>query len=386
MAVSTHIRTTSSPNKQLILVPLAVMLLITVLMGFSLHQVTHRWESSLQKTETTTTRLIILNNLRWGLLETKRLQSEKKTDEALAQWQNLKDQVQLLDNYPEEKHKTQLLLNFFNNDANITNIDSLLIKNVLPLRLDRVQEEFRELNASSKFTSQVLFLSLFGLGFILMAITAKDIYGLLKRLDESKKLTIQLQETERRRLAHDLHDGIIQELIAFKRKYSKTEDLPEDCEQLISEMRRICHNLKPQILEDLGFHAGLEQLIQETQQKPEDTTIHFFWDVSPESTFSPEIELNLFRVIQEALHNCERHANANKITISLVYDPSESNLLRVRIHDDGKGFHPNLPNSSDTHHHLGIRGMRERVEQLGGEFTIHSQPQQGTQINIRIPV
>jgi signal transduction histidine kinase len=96
------------------------------------------------------------------------------------------------------------------------------------------------------------------------------------------------------------------------------------------------------------------------------------------------MEVTLFRIVQEALHNVGKHAQASVVWIELDLDTADA--VTLRIQDDGVGFDPASLESAMRHGHVGLTQMRERVERLGGTFTLRSQPGSGTEIQVTLPV
>ncbi len=196
---------------------------------------------------------------------------------------------------------------------------------------------------------------------------------------------------ERQRLARELHDAIKQQLFGLSLtagsiRYLMTRDpnkaeqrlnqLAEQSRDIYSEMDRIIHQLRPAALEDRGLAAALQELASKWEAQ-HDLPITLQITGARELPFV--MEQALYRVCQEALNNIKRHAEASQVSLTLEYDLDD---VRLNIHDNGKGFDSStfLPTKA-----LGIRGMQERVSEMGGEFTIKSQLQQGTTIIVAIP-
>lgn len=187
----------------------------------------------------------------------------------------------------------------------------------------------------------------------------------------------RVQEDERRRLARELHDDTAQALIALGRGLEGLQkhvaqqdrqwltDLQELADQTLDGVRRACRDLRPALLDDLGLRAALEWLSTSFTSRGVSCT---FTCSGEESRLTPEAEIALFRIVQEALSNIWRHANAKHASIELHYLP---NLVQVIIHDDGVGFVPDKQSS------IGISGMRERALLIGADLTIISSPQNG---------
>ena len=211
----------------------------------------------------------------------------------------------------------------------------------------------------------------------------------------ARQITLTLEE-ERQRIARDLHDDISSRLLLLIRKLellasseqSDTSCLKENLAALRDEavdtldaLRRTAQGLRPRIIDDLGLVAAIEWLAGETEKDegiPVTVTV-----TGMECEPSGETGIVLFRIVQEALTNIRRHAEARHIGIEIT---GSREAISVGISDDGRGFQTaeiiNHPGRSD---HLGIIGMRERAQLLDGTFTIDSEPGQGTRISVSLP-
>ncbi len=191
------------------------------------------------------------------------------------------------------------------------------------------------------------------------------------------------QEEERARVSRELHDHICQLLVSIKYRFelvghrlAHPGDVPvtaidEELAALskaIGEVRRISHDLRPALLDDLGLPAALEHIGNELAQRS-GLTVRVSPQVHEERL--PELHaVSLFRVAQEALRNVERHANASRVDIRL---DDSGDRLELRITDDGRGFEvKNVELSKDRG--IGLSNMRERVERNGGTFQLISHP------------
>jgi len=194
---------------------------------------------------------------------------------------------------------------------------------------------------------------------------------------------VSSQEEERARVSRELHDHICQLLVSIKYQFELVGHrlaYPGDhpvtgidkeigaLSKAIGEVRRISHDLRPALLDDLGLPAALEHIANELAQRS-----GLKVSVSPRvhEEHLPELQaVSLFRVAQEALRNAERHAQASQIDIQL--DDADDKLV-LRITDDGIGFDvKNIELSKDRG--IGLTNMRERVERNGGSFQLTSQP------------
>jgi PAS domain S-box-containing protein len=199
------------------------------------------------------------------------------------------------------------------------------------------------------------------------------------------------QEEERKRISRELHDDLSQRvaLLAFDTSnlVFATPPLPEETRkslcslqtriaELGKDVRHISHRLHPSILEDLGLAAALTELCVEFSAR---TTIHAVFEQTEIPGDLPvEVAACLYRLAQEALHNVQKHARASQVQVSVRGSPEE---VRLRIQDDGIGF-----TAGSSRRSLGIVSMKERVRLVEGEFSIHSQPGQGTTIGVIVPL
>jgi len=208
---------------------------------------------------------------------------------------------------------------------------------------------------------------------------------------------IKAQEDERSRIARDLHDGINQMIASVKMRLRRVEEgLPDlkpaareilrRCDHLLvnvlEENRRIAHNLRPAELDQLGLAAACGSFCNEVQLR---THLKFQYRFIPSNQrLSPALELNLFRIVQEAINNIEKYARAKSVKLQIQFI---KNSLVLKIQDDGKGFDAKkLKDRGTTLHGLGLTNMRERALSLGGTCKIESLPGLGTTIIVRVPV
>jgi signal transduction histidine kinase len=197
------------------------------------------------------------------------------------------------------------------------------------------------------------------------------------------------QEEERAHLGRELHDETVQTLIAlghkaqmvqrsFRRAAPQTEEQIDELRQMIAqaieEVRRFSHALRPHYLEELGLTAALETLAQEAGAE--------FHVGQPMKGLTPEKELAIYRIAQEALNNARRHAEAQHISLNLVCTETDTKLA---IMDDGKGFQiPDQLNDLTQTGHFGLVGMRERAQMVNGKLSVKSVPGQGTNIEFTV--
>ena len=213
----------------------------------------------------------------------------------------------------------------------------------------------------------------------------EEIRGLL--LDRA----LQVQEDERRRIARELHDEagqLMTSLLVGLRTLSdarrladaknQAKKLREIASNAIDELSRLARGLHSSVLDDLGFETAIRRFADEFS-KTHGIRIDLNMDAAQFSDFTSDEQINLYRIVQEALTNVARHAQARKVDIAFR---SSSTDLEVTIQDDGRGF-PSVAQSSSRH--LGIEGMRQRAHSLGGTLLITSSEKGGAVVSLRMP-
>jgi signal transduction histidine kinase len=202
----------------------------------------------------------------------------------------------------------------------------------------------------------------------------------------------QAQEDERLRIARELHDETAQELVHLARRLENLRDgSAPDLEQPIDDLlaqargtlrsvRRFSQDLRPSVLDDLGLLAAIEMVVEEAKARlPGGATLSV---TGKARRLDPTAELALFRIAQEGLRNAEKHAAPTSAAVALNFGEDE---VRLRVTDDGSGFSP--PKSvSDLAKvgKLGVLGMKERAELVGGTFELHSSPGKGTELLVTV--
>jgi PAS domain S-box-containing protein len=223
--------------------------------------------------------------------------------------------------------------------------------------------------------------------------------------EQSEKLRVALlrkivttQEDERKRIAREIHDHIGQQMTALqlnlqlmRDEFEKDSTLAKRLTQLQSIADRIdsdvdflAWELRPSVLDELGLHAALKKFVGEWSQ-------HFKIPAEFESVgldgggnhLLPEIEINLYRIAQEALNNIYKHAKAKNVSVVLA--KRDGNIVLI-IEDDGIGFVPKpMPILNEEDRGLGLVGMKERAELIKGTFEIESSPGKGATVYVRVP-
>lgn len=226
----------------------------------------------------------------------------------------------------------------------------------------------------------------------------EDVSGHISDISERRNLAAQIikaQEEERRRVARDIHDGPAQTLANIVIQTEICErflerDLNEAKKELnglkeivrssLQELRKIIFNLRPSSLDDLGLRAVTKRYCEEFQEETGiKTDFRFFGD---KSRLDSDIEVTLFRVIQEALTNVKKHSKAKHCVVKLEYGDGKVNMVVI---DDGIGFEAHVKDSKCKEQHFGIMTIKERVDLVDGSFNIESIPGKGTKIFTSIP-
>ncbi|WP_119070178.1 HAMP domain-containing sensor histidine kinase [Aggregatilinea lenta] len=203
---------------------------------------------------------------------------------------------------------------------------------------------------------------------------------------------IAAQEEERRRIARELHDSTSQSLTSLlvglhaleqsggHDLHHHTEDLRQVVSGVLEEVHGLAWQLRPNVLDDLGLAAALKRVVSDFRDRYRltiDLTIHGI----DGQRIAPEVETTIYRIVQEALTNVARHAQAQ--TVSVIIDRRDTKAL-VIVEDDGIGMSADVM-AQGSREHLGLYGIRERAELLGGTLKIESEPGHGTSLFIEIP-
>ncbi len=207
-------------------------------------------------------------------------------------------------------------------------------------------------------------------------------------------LILEGQEDERSRISKDIHDGIGQLLTGLKFQIEainfsdatkaeyKLSELKDLVKKIISEVRRVSFFLTPGVLEDYGLAPAVNKLVTETR-KYTDTALLFNNITGFNMRLDSRKEINLYRIIQEAVNNAIKYAEANSIKISFYHDKKK---LTIIIQDDGKGFvTKDVLNLEDKSKTQGLYNMQERAMYAGGKIEIYSKEGEGTNIYLQTP-
>jgi signal transduction histidine kinase/ligand-binding sensor domain-containing protein len=203
---------------------------------------------------------------------------------------------------------------------------------------------------------------------------------------------IKSQESERQRIAAELHDGLGQHLIVIKNSAlialsshhqdsgkEQLVDISETASQAIEEVREISYNLRPYQLDDLGLTRAIEFIIAKVAAS---SKIEFTSTIdSIDGLFSPEAEINIYRMVQESLNNIVKHSGAS--TAKIVVERN-NHQVDIKIQDNGRGFNPDKTNNSERRGGFGLKGIAERARMLGARVVIQSAAGQGTTVALNL--
>jgi len=197
---------------------------------------------------------------------------------------------------------------------------------------------------------------------------------------------------ERQRMARDLHDSAIQALYGLvlsaegaARKLAegkvglvgeRLQEIRRTAHVALREMRSLIFELRPPDLEKEGLVAALRGRLESVEDR---AGVRTSLEVEGDGRLPHNLEAGLYRVIQEALNNALKHSRAEQVTVSLNLGPEQ---VAVEVADDGIGFDTQAAQSGGG---LGLRGMVERAQELGGKLSLQSEPGQGTRIRLEVP-
>jgi signal transduction histidine kinase len=267
---------------------------------------------------------------------------------------------------------------------------ALLVPLVFKVGPVGVLAAFDRLSEGPDFTSEdERLLEAFATSAAIAVTTAMDV------AERGLRRSIEAAEQERTRWARELHDETVQEQVALKMRLEMAllADDPADwrsaiegavgkIEHSVANLRRLITDLRPAALDEHGAGPALRALVDRTgDANGPDVSLRL--DLAYEAgrsdrRHSPAIEATIYRLVQEALTNAVRHANASRIAVSVIDGDRE---VQIVVHDDGAGFA-----AADVDAGFGLIGMRERVALVGGAFTVDSAPGQGTRIVAALPI
>lgn len=215
-------------------------------------------------------------------------------------------------------------------------------------------------------------------------------------LQEAHRQALLEREQERKHLARELHDQVIQDLLSINYQLEALEteqNIPNNLDEelievrqgiraMVEDLRRICGSLRPPTIDSLGLGPALQTFTRDWSSR---TGIQVRLDLDARLSRLPEaIELSIFRIVQEGLSNVWKHAMAQEVCVALQH--TSPRMLQVTIEDDGRGFEDDLDLTRlSTEGHYGLLGISERVALLGGRLRLQSRPGGGSLLVVEIP-
>lgn len=260
--------------------------------------------------------------------------------------------------------------------------------------MHKVQLEVKENVKNTFFTViSILGLTIWAIIIMFSLLNIRDSRRAHAELQEKTKQFIEFQANERKRFSRELHDGVNQLLVAAKYriniavgKYENEEKLnleldkaKSTLDEAIHEVRHLSHELRPRLLDDMGLEAALQNLSSNFSEYTDIDVVESF-DLEGEK-MPGHLEIITYRIVQEALNNIQKHADATRVNLKLRLQHKAAFL---EIKDNGKGFEPEKLERHKVG--IGIRNIQERVELIGGQFRIESKPRQGARLQVLLPL
>lgn len=310
--------------------------------------------------------------------------------------------IEFVDDPAPDREKVSRFLIFFENK--FYEIDGLLANTLSKNNLSDIEEQLKLTYKQKDVSLSILAVSLIFssiLGIVIAVLVYRSLEEERRRREWLVHKMIRLEEEERKNLSRQIHDQLSQDLSALKIYLELMEEhMDASSDELRGEIKKskeildnliyrghhISELLRPPELDDLGLVESISALVSE-HQKIVAGRYHYY-KPTQELTLSPEYSLTLYRVVQEALTNIVKHAKAKAVTVSLQ---KKDNRLYLAVTDDGKGFDYekflSLPRRRrEDRLKLGLQGLKERIELLGGKLEIKSQSGQGTKISVELVV
>ncbi len=227
----------------------------------------------------------------------------------------------------------------------------------------------------------------------------KDINVRLESLQQRQQMGLQViraQEEERKRVAREIHDGPAQSManVVLRMEFceklmdmdpekvrGELQELKGIVRNTLQDIRKIIFDLRPMALDDLGVVPALKRYIEDFREKNDINIEMTFY--GRETRLEPALEIALFRLVQEALHNVVKHANASNVKVVIEMKPE---WVKASVEDDGVGFDLEQVLTSHAGTKFGLISMKERIDLLEGEIDIDTRPGRGTKISFLVPV
>lgn len=219
---------------------------------------------------------------------------------------------------------------------------------------------------------------------------ARRIHRGQERQERLLRRAVESSDAERRRIARDLHDGVVQDLASVSYTLASIEssvgaahrpvvhDAAAGTRRSIRSLRSLLVDIYPPSLREAGLRTAVSDLTAPLAGHDIDTTI----DVPDDLQFEPDVEALLFRATQESVRNVVTHARAHRVDIRLH---REDHRAVLDVHDDGVGFDPQRTGNAGAEGHVGLRVLRDLVEEAGGQLALTSNPGAGTHVRVEVP-
>ena len=207
---------------------------------------------------------------------------------------------------------------------------------------------------------------------------------------------LEIEEDDKKKLSRELHDEIGQTLAVLqieitnalamadkpsaviKERLRRTRDLAE---RIVQTVRNIALMLRPALLDDLGLVPALQWQLEDFGRRS--GIVCEFSEDGVDDLLPESVKTCVYRIVQEALHNCEKHAGANRVSVVLR---QRTDSLAVEVRDNGCGFELNEKSMPNRNAGLGILGMRERAARVGGTLALETAPGRGTRLTLSVPL
>lgn len=225
--------------------------------------------------------------------------------------------------------------------------------------------------------------------------TISDISKEKRKTKDKLEAILATEDNERRRISREIHDGLQQTLTIsalnmefIKRELSKLSEMGQKkytqgwdyLQKSIAESRSVAHTLMPKAIVDFGLVSACKSLIMEFNNSVETVFFRFEHNLKSDQSFDQNIEVTLYRILQEGLNNIIKYAEATEVNVQLR---DYNDILMLTIEDDGKGF--NLEDVKMRDKGLGLKSMQNRIDAISGVLEIDSAPGRGTVILVQIP-
>ena len=238
----------------------------------------------------------------------------------------------------------------------------------------------------------MIFFGIIGFGILVFVLRTRQLQRRQAAKEQFARELIDHQEADRKRIARELHDGLEQNLLIIKNQTAQIEaeessvaskqlrSISDLSSEAIAEVRQIANNLRPYQIDRLGLTKAIRSMLDQLNEATDLTIEHEIEPVPP--SIPSEFQINLYRILQEALNNTIKHAEATHVSVTLVVTERQ---ISLRIKDNGQGFDPKLL-EENVQHSFGISGIIERASIHGGHCELKSSPGFGTDWRVRLPL